>query len=91
MCKPLYICYNAPIMYTIYIIECADGSLYTGIARNLEKRLEIHRSGTGSKYVRARLPFSLVYSETQPDRSSATRRELEIKKMTREQKLILID
>ncbi len=78
-----------PHMYTLYIIKCADGSLYTGIATNLERRLEIHRQGTGSKYVRARLPFSLVYTEKCKNRSKATKREMEIKKMTRSQKLKL--
>jgi putative endonuclease len=78
-----------PHMYTLYIIKCADGSLYTGIATNLERRLEIHRHGTGSKYVRARLPFSLVYTEKCKNRSKATKREMEIKKMTRSQKLKL--
>ena len=77
-------------MYTLYIIKCADGSLYTGIARDLEARLETHRQGVGSKYVRARLPFSLVYTEKLKNRSKATKREMKIKKMTREDKLELI-
>ena len=83
-------CYNMPHMYTLYIIKCADGSLYTGIARDLEARLETHRQGTGSKYVRARLPFSLVYTEKLKDRSKATKREMAIKKLTRDEKLELI-
>jgi len=77
-------------MYTVYILQCADDSLYTGIARNLDKRLADHETSKGSKYVRTRLPFQLVYNETQPNRSSATKREMEIKKMTREKKLALI-
>ncbi|PIZ96436.1 MAG: hypothetical protein COX80_01305 [Candidatus Magasanikbacteria bacterium CG_4_10_14_0_2_um_filter_33_14] len=77
-------------MYTLYIIKCSDNSLYTGIAKNLKKRLETHRQGTGSKYVRARLPFSLMYTETLTDRSSATKREIAIKKMTRNEKIKLI-
>ncbi|MBU2542367.1 GIY-YIG nuclease family protein [Patescibacteria group bacterium] len=77
-------------MYTLYIIKCADGSLYTGIATNLEQRLETHRQGVGSKYVRARLPFSLVYTEEYKNRSKATKREMEIKKMTRSEKLMLV-
>ena len=76
-------------MYTVYIIKCADKSLYTGIARDLEARLETHHQGTGSKYVRARLPFSLVYTEKCKNRSKATKRELAIKKMNREKKLNL--
>jgi len=76
-------------MYTLYIIKCSDGSLYTGIAKDLEKRLETHRQGLGSKYVRARLPFSLFYTEKHKDRSTATKREISIKKLTRQQKLKL--
>jgi putative endonuclease len=78
-------------MYTVYILKCADNSLYTGIARDITKRLTDHQTKKGSKYVRARLPFKLVYSESQPDRSTATKREIQIKNMTRKEKLILID
>ena len=78
-------------MYTLYIIRCSDNSLYTGIAKDLEKRLAVHRSGKGSVYVRARLPFSLVYTEKHKDRSKATKREMEIKKMTRAEKEKLIN
>jgi putative endonuclease len=78
-------------MYKLYIIKCSDGSLYTGIAKDLDVRLETHRQGTGSKYVRARLPFSLVYTAEYKDRSTATKREMEIKKLTRQEKLELIN
>lgn len=78
-------------MYTVYIIQCADGSLYTGIAKDLEKRLEMHRNGTGSKYVRARLPFQVVHKERKRNRSAASKREAEIKKLSRDQKEKLID
>lgn len=77
-------------MYTLYILSCADKSLYTGIAKNLEKRLDMHRGGTGAKYVRGRLPFSVVYTEACKDRSSATKREMEIKKMSKKNKHLLI-
>lgn len=77
-------------MYTLYIIRCNDNSLYTGIAKDLEKRLTVHRSGKGSVYVRARLPFSLVYTEKHTDRSHATKREMEIKKMSKDEKEKLI-
>ena len=77
-------------MYTVYILRCADDSLYTGIAKNLDKRLEMHRAGTGAKYVRGRLPFELVYTEGCKDRSSALKREIEVKKMSREDKNKLI-
>ena len=78
-------------MYTIYILKCADNSLYTGIAKNLEKRLLSHRSGTGSRYVRARLPVEVVYTKKCKNRSIATKREIEIKKMPRAKKLKLIE
>lgn len=77
-------------MYEVYILECADGTLYTGIARNAERRLHVHNSGKGAKYTRSRLPVHLRYREPQPDHSSALRRELEIKALTRQEKLALI-
>ncbi|HBB38524.1 MAG: Excinuclease ABC C subunit domain protein [Candidatus Magasanikbacteria bacterium GW2011_GWD2_43_18] len=77
-------------MYTLYILRCKDNSLYTGIAKDLEKRLEMHRAGTGSKYVRAKSPFAVVYTEKCKDRSSATKREMAIKKMSKEKKETLV-
>jgi len=77
-------------MYTLYILRCKDNSLYTGIAKDLEKRLEMHRAGTGAKYVRGRLPFVLVYTEKCKDRSGALKREIEIKKMSKKEKNKLI-
>jgi putative endonuclease len=76
-------------MYTLYILKCADGSLYTGIAKDLKKRLAAHRAGKGSKYVRARLPVKVVYTEKCNSRSKATKREMEIKNTSREKKLKL--
>lgn len=78
-------------MYTVYIIQCADNSLYTGIARDLEKRLTDHKIGKGSKYVRARLPLNLVHAESHPNRSIASKREIQIKNMTRKEKIKLIN
>jgi len=80
------------MMYYVYMLECADGTLYTGITTDLERRLEEHNgSEKGAKYTRARRPVTLVYSEKYPDRSSASKREYEIKHtMNRTQKLILI-
>ncbi|MBT4153590.1 MAG: GIY-YIG nuclease family protein [Candidatus Magasanikbacteria bacterium] len=77
-------------MYTVYILSCTDGSLYTGIAKDLESRLAVHRSGKGAKYVRARLPITLVYSEKCTDRSAALKREWQIKQFSKEQKQQLI-
>jgi putative endonuclease len=73
-----------------YILECADGTLYTGITNDLEKRLAAHNGGTASKYTRSRLPVKQVFSEAQPDRSAASRRELEIKRLPRSEKLALV-
>jgi putative endonuclease len=77
-------------MYTLYILKCSDKSLYTGIAKDLKNRLEAHRAGTGSKYVRAHLPFELMYTEECENRSIASKRESLVKKMKREMKLRLI-
>ena len=74
-------------MYTLYILKCSDGSLYTGITNDLESRLAKHAAGKGSKYVRSRLPFELFYTEQFPDRSTAQKREYEVKQMKREEKL----
>jgi len=79
-------------MYYVYIVECADETLYTGIATELARRVEEHNSSEkGAKYTRVRRPVTLVYSEEYPDRSTASKREYEIKKkMNRVQKLKLI-
>jgi len=72
-----------------YLLECADGTLYTGIARSLEQRLALHNSGRASKYTRGRLPVRLIYSESHRDRSAASRREYEVKQFSRERKRLL--
>jgi putative endonuclease len=72
-----------------YLLECANGTLYTGITNDLEKRVAAHNNGTASKYTRSRLPVRLVYTETHPDRSAASRREAEVKKLSRAAKLAL--
>ena len=76
--------------WKLYILRCGDGSLYTGITTDVEKRLETHRSGKGAKYTRGRTPLELVYSEECGDHSAALKRELEIKNLSREEKLKLI-
>ena len=73
-----------------YIVECADGSLYTGWTYDLEKRMESHNSGKGSKYTRSRLPVKLVYYEIKADKIEAMKREYAIKRLTRKDKLLLI-
>lgn len=75
---------------SVYIVECRDGTLYTGWAVDVEARVAAHNAGRGSTYCRARRPVRLVYQEELPDRSEAQRRELAIKKMPRRRKLKLI-
>lgn len=77
-------------MNYVYILECADGSLYTGWTTDLDRRLKLHNAGKGAKYTRSRCPVRLVYKEIFQDKSSALRREYEIKQLTRVQKLFLI-
>ena len=76
--------------WKLYILRCGDGSLYTGITTDVQKRLAAHRSGKGAKYTRGRGPLELVYSEECGSHSDALRRELEIKGLTREEKKALI-
>ncbi|ATD56052.1 GIY-YIG nuclease family protein [Clostridium chauvoei] len=77
-------------MNYVYILKCVDGTLYTGWTNNLEKRLKAHSSGKGAKYTRCRLPVELVYYEVYEDKISAMKREYEIKKLKRNEKLELI-
>ena len=72
--------------WKLYILRCADGSLYTGITTDVEKRLEAHRSGKGAKYTRGRGPWELVYSEECGDHSTALKRGHEIKRLPRQEK-----
>ena len=74
----------------LYILRCGDGTLYTGITNDVEKRLAAHRAGKGAKYTRGRGPLELVYREELPDHSAALKRELEIKSMPRAEKEKLI-
>ena len=74
----------------VYILRCGDGTLYTGITDDVQRRLAAHRAGKGAKYTRGRGPLELVYTQEQPDKSAALRRELQIKKLSRPQKEQLI-
>jgi putative endonuclease len=76
-------------MYFVYILECADESLYTGITTDVERRLVEHKNGKGGHYTRSRRAVKIVYTEKQADRSSASKREAEIKGWPREKKLML--
>ncbi len=77
--------------YTVYILRCADNTLYTGITTDLKRRVREHNSGKGAKYTSPRRPVVPVYSEYAPDLSAALRRECAIKRLTRAEKLQLID
>ena len=74
----------------VYLVECANGALYTGWAMNVEQRVKAHNAGHGARYTRMHSPVRLVYAEEQPDRVAAMKRELEIKRWPREKKLRLI-
>lgn len=76
-------------MWCVYILECSDGSLYTGITNDLQKRLITHNKGKGAKYTCSRRPVTLRVSFDAKDRSSASKEEYRIKQLTREQKLKL--
>lgn len=75
--------------WVLYILECKDGSLYTGITDNFERRLAAHGTVKGAKYTRGRGPFVLRYLESCEDKSHALRREIQVKKLTKDEKLIL--
>ena len=78
--------------WTVYIIRCDDGTLYTGVTTDLERRFREHRElRRGAKYFNGRKPLEVVYSETGHDRSSACQREAAIKKLSRVEKLCLIN
>jgi predicted GIY-YIG superfamily endonuclease len=77
-------------IWTVYILQCGDGSLYTGITDDLERRFRAHEAGKGAKYTRGRGPLKLCYREEMPDKGSALRREAELKRLRRSRKLDLI-
>lgn len=74
----------------LYILRCADDTLYTGITTDIDRRLEAHRQGRGAKYTRGRGPLEIVYREVCGSHSQALRRELEIKALSRQEKLALL-
>ncbi|HXF94804.1 MAG TPA: GIY-YIG nuclease family protein [Gemmatimonadales bacterium] len=76
--------------WVVYLLRCGDGSLYTGVTRDLPHRLAVHRAGRGGAYTRSRLPVRLVYCESQRDRGAALRREAAIKRLSRRAKLALV-
>ena len=80
------LCQNMSGPCYCYIVECADGTYYTGWAVDPDRRVAVHNKGRGARYTRMRLPVKLVYTEAQPDRTTAMKRERAIKKMTRSKK-----
>ena len=94
-CKVVYRIYIAALYHramawTVYILKCRDDSLYTGITNDLSRRLTAHDQGSASRYTRSRLPVELAWSEPSADRSTALKREAEIKKLSRSAKMELI-
>lgn len=75
--------------WTVYILQCEDKTLYTGITNDLERRLKKHHEGTGAKYTRGRGPYVVVFSENHPTKSDALTREAFIKSLSRQDKLKL--
>ncbi len=75
--------------YWVYILDCADGSLYTGYTVDLRRRVALHNAGKASRYTRSRVPVALAYAEESPSLSGALKREIAIKKMSRSEKLLL--
>lgn len=76
--------------WSVYIVKCADGTLYTGISNNVPKRIDAHNASKGAKYTKPRLPVVLAYCEQVGDRSTASKREAALKKLSRIEKLQLI-
>ncbi|MFW6680594.1 GIY-YIG nuclease family protein [Lacrimispora sp. AGF001] len=74
-----------------YLVKCADNTLYCGWTNHLEKRMEAHNQGKGAKYTKTRRPVELVYYESYPTKEEAMRREVQIKKLSRKDKLFLIE
>jgi len=82
--------FTLPQSWFVYILRCADGTLYTGISPDVKAREKTHNLGKASKYTRVRLPVEVVYIEEQEDRSSASKREAQIKKLSREKKEAMV-
>ncbi len=76
--------------WTVYVLRCRDGSLYTGVTNDLARRLARHRAGTASAYTRTRRPLRLVYREPQPSRGAALRREAALRRLSRAEKLAFL-
>ncbi|MEG0076336.1 GIY-YIG nuclease family protein [Anaerorhabdus sp.] len=77
-------------MNYVYILECGDGSFYTGWTNDIKHRIQMHQEGKGAKYTKAHLPVKLVYFEEFEDKSEAMRREYEIKQLSRSEKMMIV-
>ncbi len=77
-------------MAWVYVLRCADGTLYTGWTNDVERRVAAHSAGTGSRYTKSRLPVELVHARPMADRSAAMREEARIKRLSRREKLALL-
>jgi len=77
-------------LWLVYIVHCADGTLYTGCTNNLEQRLQTHNAGKGAHYTKGRGPVELLYTENAANRSEAQKREYEIKQLSRLEKIHLV-
>ena len=75
----------------VYILKCSDDTYYTGITKNIKRRIHEHETNKGAKYTKSRLPVALVYEEHTHDKSRSLKREIEIKKLTRSKKIELIN
>jgi putative endonuclease len=79
------------LTWICYLLQCADDTLYCGITNDLGKRIVVHNAGEGAKYTRGRTPVRLVYQESCADKSVALKREMQIKRMTRQAKIDLFN
>ncbi len=75
----------------VYMVRCADGTLYTGITKDIVRRVGAHNAGQGARYTRGRRPVALVYQETAPDHGAALKREFAIKKLSLTAKRVLLN
>lgn len=90
MLHSLVLRYTYFVAYFVYILQCEDGSLYTGLTTDVKRRFAEHKAGTGGAYTRSHGAERLVYAEKKKDRSAASKREAEIKRLSRAEKMALI-
>ena len=82
---------KSDLTWLVYLLECADGSLYAGITNRLEHRLNAHNTGAGARYTRSRLPVTLLATQEHPDRSAASQAEMKLKSLPRAKKRSFFD